>query len=113
MTKPIIKVTNAAKYKLLDIIKESNAKALFFYLKSGGCNGFEYQFKTITNINNNNNLYKDDTLKIEVCNKSLMFLIGTEIDWKKDIMGESFKFNNPLSYQQCGCGTSFTPYNLK
>ena len=39
---------------------------------------------------------------------SLIHLLGTEIDWKKDIMGESFHFNNPMAKSKCGCGTSFS-----
>ena len=37
-----------------------------------------------------------------------MHLIGTEIDWNQDIMGESFKFDNPNASMKCGCGTSFS-----
>jgi iron-sulfur cluster assembly protein len=46
---------------------------------------------------------------IHICGKSLMHVVGTHIDWEKDIMGESFKFDNPMAKSSCGCGTSFTP----
>ena len=45
---------------------------------------------------------------IQVCGKSLMHILGTEVDWKKDVMGEAFIFNNPMAKSSCGCGTSFT-----
>ena len=110
MSRALIKITESAKFKLLEIVKQSNSKAIFFDLKSGGCSGFEYRFKPIDKINNDKNTFVEDGLKIEICDKSLMFILGTEIDWKNDIMGESFKFNNPLSKHQCGCGSSFAPF---
>ena len=54
------------------------------------------------------NVQIEKDLNIEVCNKSLMFVLGTTIDWKKDIMGEAFKFDNPIAKNSCGCGTSFS-----
>jgi len=110
MSKNIITVTKSAIQKLSMIMKENKSKAIFFDIKGGGCNGFEYRFKPINTINNKNNVYEKDGLKIEVCDKSLLYILGTEIDWKKDIMGESFKFNNPLSKNSCGCGSSFSPF---
>ena len=48
---------------------------------------------------------------IHVCGKSLMHILGTEIDWQNDIMGQTFKFNNPMAASSCGCGTSFNSFN--
>ena len=109
MSKPLISITKNASKKLLDIIKTNNAKAILFDLKSGGCNGFEYRFKPIDTISNDKNVYIEGDLKIEICDKSLMYILGTNIDWNKDIMGQSFKFDNPLSQSSCGCGSSFSP----
>jgi len=109
MNKDLIKVTKLASVKLRDIIKNHKSEALLFYLKSGGCNGFEYQLKPISSIKNKSNLYTQGDLHIEICNKSLMFVIGTTIDWRKDFIGEGFHFNNPLARNSCGCGSSFNP----
>ena len=79
---------------------------MVFSIKSGGCNGFNYEL-TPTNSPPNK---IDEVLKehhVYVCGKSAMYLIGTEIDWKKDIMGQYFHFENPLAQTKCGCGTSF------
>ena len=38
----------------------------------------------------------------------LIHILGVEIDWKKDIMGETFVFDNPMAQSKCGCGTSFS-----
>lgn len=110
MRKNIINITTAATKRLLEITKENNSRAIFFDIKSGGCNGFEYRFKPINKITNTNNIYYKDGLKVEVCDKSLLYILGTNIDWKKDLMGEGFNFDNPLSKNSCGCGSSFSPY---
>lgn len=110
MSKSLITVTKAAQTHLKTILEKSGKPAIFFDIKSGGCSGFEYRFKPIDTIENKQNLYEKDGLKIEVCDKSLLYLLGTEIDWKDDIMGQAFKFDNPMSKASCGCGTSFTPF---
>ena len=109
MNKKLITLTVAAQNHLKTILKTTGKNVIFFDLKSGGCNGFEYRFKPIDNIKNKANLYIENDLTIEICDKSLMYILGTKVDWNKDIMGESFKFENPLSNNSCGCGSSFTP----
>ena len=49
-----------------------------------------------------------DNVEIHVCNSSVMHLLGTKIDWTEDIMGQGFKFENPMAQSKCGCGTSFS-----
>jgi len=75
-------------------------------VKSGGCNGFNYQL-TPTDTPPNKFDHVLSKNKLYICGKSSLFLIGTEIDWKSDIMGEYFHFENPLAKTKCGCGTSF------
>ncbi len=115
----MIKISQLAKKKLVQLIKKEN-QSIFLYLKGGGCNGFTYTFKVIDNkdinkfdekislsgnididisINTNKNLY--------LCNKSLLYIIGTEIDYIEDIMGSRFDFKNKNIESKCGCGTSF------
>lgn len=108
--KSIISLTHSAIAQCLIIIKHHKANALHFSIKSGGCNGFQYKFEpTSEPLYQNDELYTDPStqLHIQVCGTSVLHLLGTEIDWKRDIMGESFHFNNPKATQQCGCGTSF------
>ena len=110
MNKQLITLTLTAQNKLKHILKNTGKKVIFFDLKSGGCNGFEYRFKPINNIKDKTNLYIENDLTIEICNKSLIHILGTKIDWNNDIMGEGFKFENPLSKNSCGCGSSFSPF---
>ena len=109
MNKNLITITSLASKKLKQIIINEKAKGLLFYVESGGCNGFGYKFKTVNFFENKNNLYKKNGLTVEICNKSLFYVLGTKIDWKKDIMGSNFSFDNPVAQASCGCGTSFTP----
>ena len=108
MSKKLLRVTTSAVKKLQSIVKENNARGVLFYINSGGCNGFEYRFKPINKFTDRKNVQIENDLNIEVCNKSLMFVLGTKIDWQKDIMGEAFKFKNPIAKNSCGCGTSFS-----
>tara|TARA_B100001093_G_C26213869_1_gene753180 strand:- start:192 stop:521 length:330 start_codon:yes stop_codon:yes gene_type:complete len=108
----MITITNNAKSKLINLI-EKNGKSAFLYLKGGGCNGFSYKFKILQYDKKPNKLdeqYSLDNYNLYLCNKSLMWLFGTKIDYIDDIMGSRFDFQNENIDSKCGCGTSF---NLK
>ena len=110
--KKIIKLSVSAIRRFQEISKETKNNNFLFSLKGGGCNGFEYKIEPFKSLENSNNeIHQEENVNIHICDKSLMFLIGTEIDWKKDIMGETFVFDNPNSKSTCGCGTSFTPHD--
>ena len=49
----------------------------------------------------------ESPIDLYLCNKSMMFLLGTEVDYIEDIMGSRFDFKNPSIDSKCGCGTSF------
>ena len=108
MNKKLITLSTAAIKQLKKIKAKEDSKGILFSIKSGGCNGFEYKFKGINEFENKNNIVTNNDLKIEICEKSLFYLLGTHIDWKKDIMGEAFVFENPMANASCGCGTSFS-----
>ena len=65
----------------------------------------EYEFTQ----EENDEIVKFKKLEVHICNKSIMYLLGTTIDWKEDIMGQSFTFDNPVAKNSCGCGSSFNP----
>lgn len=106
----MITVTSKAVNQLVKISRVEKVKRLLFSVKGGGCNGFKYDISPmrkqpnkldeVINIHNNLNLIVD--------NKSIFYLIGTEIDWKNDIMGNCFEFNNPNANGTCGCGNTFS-----
>jgi iron-sulfur cluster assembly accessory protein len=109
MTKQLIHITSIAIKQLKKIQVNSNSKGILFSVKSGGCNGFGYKFEPINSFEHMENMIEKDGVKIEVCNKSLLYILGTKIDWKEDIMGKGFEFDNPIAQASCGCGISFSP----
>ena len=91
------------------ISNESKKKYILFHVKGGGCNGFNYVFKpTNTEPEKRDEVIKRPGYDLIICNSSIMHVIGTQVDWRKTIMGEAFHFENPMASANCGCGTSFT-----
>ena len=104
----MLSITNLAKSKLKEIVRK-NGKAALLYLRGGGCSGFEYKFQILQEDKKPNKI--DDVVKVDdinlyVCGTSLMHIIGTNIDYKEDIMGSRFDFTNDNISNKCGCGTS-------
>jgi len=78
-------------------------------VKGGGCNGLTYYIEpTNDRPNKLDETMKVDGVDIIVCNKSLFYLIGTEIKWKDDLMGSGIEFINPNATSSCGCGETFS-----
>jgi iron-sulfur cluster assembly protein len=106
----LLNITASALKQFRKIIKKNNSKAIQLSLRSGGCNGFEYDIRPTTKkLGKNEELHSENGVDIHICKASLMYLIGTEISWSTDLMGNTFTFNNPKAGASCGCGTSFTP----
>ena len=105
--KNIINITKTACQRLSVISKQNNTNHILLYVKGGGCNGFNYKLEPLNEIPENVEVIKRDNYNLYVCNNSLLYLMGTTIDWKKDIMGSYFDFENPIASSTCGCGTSF------
>ena len=105
----LLKITEKALSQLKNIKKNYNTKYILFGIKSGGCNGFDYYLKpTNTSPKKYDELFIKDDVNIILCNKSLLYILGTEIDYNSDILGSSFKFKNPNAKSTCGCGSSFS-----
>ena len=105
----MIEITPNAREKLIDILREGNGKErIRFGLRGGGCNGFEYYFSLDENSPEESDMIIPlaDGFELLVDSMSLMYLEGAEIDYKRDLMGESFVFNNPNQQTKCGCGNS-------
>jgi len=104
----MITISNNAKNILKKLIR-NDGKAAYLYLKGGGCSGFNYKFKILSE--DKKPFEYDDMIKIDeynlyLCSKSLIFMLGTHIDYKEDIMGSRFDFYNNNIVNKCGCGTS-------
>ena len=109
MNKNVINVTSIAKKQLINIMNINKSKYILFNVEGGGCNGLKYNLKPDNEEPKKIDEIVDmDDLKINVCGKSLLYLLGTTIDWTEDIMGSRFTFENPNASAKCGCGTTFS-----
>ena len=111
MKKNVINVTKLAQKQLKNMInnKSYDNKTILFSVEGGGCNGFRYNLEPISDEPKKiDEIIKLDDFKINVCGKSLLYLLGTTIDWTQDIMGNRFIFENPNATGKCGCGTTFS-----
>ncbi len=105
----VIQVSNVAKKQLKNILNNNNSKFILFSVEGGGCNGLKYNLQpTNENPKKIDEIINLDDIKINVCGKSLLYLLGTKIDWKEDYMGNRFIFENPNASSKCGCGTTFS-----
>ena len=104
MTKKI-EFTNRAKEQIEKIIDKNQLKKFFrISVKGGGCSGFKYDF-SFDNKTNNEDIVFDRTV---IDKTSLDIITGSVIDFKKEMIGESFVINNPKASSSCGCGLSFS-----
>ena len=111
----MIKLTDKAIAQILEIIEEQKLDIEEAYLrvgvKGGGCSGFSYILDIIKKDTVNEEeeqVFKQKEIKIVCDDKSLLYLKGTEIDFKDEIMGRGFVFSNPNTTSTCGCGSSFS-----
>ena len=77
-------------------------------VKSGGCSGLSYQLKFDKIIQENDKIFEDNGIKIVVDKKSLLYLVGTTLEYSGGLNGKGFVFTNPNANRTCGCGESFS-----
>ena len=104
-----ITLTERAASRINEIVAaESVAKALRISVSGGGCSGFQYEFALDDSKQDDDVDIERDGAVIRVDSMSMMYMLGAEIDFVDDLIGASFKINNPLASASCGCGTSFS-----
>ena len=96
--------TNSAKNQIEKITKSEEKKYFRISVQGGGCSGFKYNFSFDDKIE------KDDILfnKAVIDKQSLDIIAGSTVDFKKEMIGESFSISNPKASASCGCGLSFS-----
>ena len=90
------------------IATSCETKALRVAVKGGGCSGFQYVFDIVENANEDDQVFEKEDCRVIIDKTSLQFLEGAEIDYSEELIGSSFKINNPNATSSCGCGTSFS-----
>jgi iron-sulfur cluster assembly protein len=108
----MIKVTETAKDKVAMLMREEGFDPSNDFVrvgvKSGGCSGLSYDLKFDREVHEEDKLFEDNQVKILVDKKSLLYLIGTTLEFSGGLNGKGFVFNNPNAQRTCGCGESFS-----
>ena len=109
MSQQVIKLSANAAERIKEIMSKSEKETLGLRVgvKSGGCAGMEYVLEYAKNINPTDEVIEDQGVKVFIDPAAIIYLIGTEMDYKKDEFSSSFVFNNPNETERCGCGESF------
>ena len=99
-----LEFTDSAKSQIEKITKSDGKKYFRIAVQGGGCSGFKYKFTFDDKIE------KDDILfdKTVIDRQSLDIIAGSVVDFKKEMIGESFVIENPKAKASCGCGLSFS-----
>ena len=108
----MIKVSDIAKKKIIDMMKDDGFDAAADYVrvgvKSGGCSGLSYELKFDKALGDTDKVFEDNDIKIAVEKKSFLYLAGTILEFSGGLNGKGFVFNNPNASRTCGCGESFS-----
>ena len=99
-----LEFTDSAKTQIEKITKSDGRKYFRIAVQGGGCSGFKYNFSFDDKIE------KDDILfdKTIIDRQSLDIIAGSVVDFKKEMIGETFSIKNPKASASCGCGLSFS-----
>ena len=85
----------------------NNSLGVRIAVKTGGCAGLSYVMEYTNKINPNDEIVEDKGVKLFVDSAAIMYLLGTEMDYKIEEFSSSFVFKNPNETERCGCGESF------
>ena len=104
-----ITVTERAARQIGEILRrEPPGTMMRVSVEGGGCSGFQYKFDMEQNQAADDLVIRRDGATVLIDNTSVAYLAGSEIDFVDDLIGASFKINNPKATASCGCGTSFS-----
>jgi iron-sulfur cluster assembly accessory protein len=104
-----VTLSERAARRIGEILKgEGDGAMLRISVEGGGCSGFQYKFDVDRHQNNDDLVIARDSAVVLVDSASVPFLSGAEVDFVDDLIGASFRVNNPNATASCGCGTSFS-----
>ncbi|MBB4196306.1 iron-sulfur cluster assembly accessory protein [Rhodoblastus sphagnicola] len=100
--------TDAAKKRVAEILRgEPQGSWLRISVNGGGCSGFQYSFDIAEKCEPDDIILAQDEARIAVDSVALDFMKGSTFDFVDDLMGSSFRVDNPNATASCGCGSSF------
>jgi len=105
----VIKICSRTIKHFQKILEKTNKEAILIGIKGGGCNGVKYYIEPTNDLPNKlDETFVKDGVKVIVCGNSVFHLLGSEIKWREDYMGNGIEFINPNATGQCGCGESWS-----
>ena len=109
MNKQVITLSDRAAERVKEIIASAKEPIVGVRVgvASGGCAGMSYVMEYTKEVNPNDEVIEDKGVKVFVDAAAVMYLLGTEMDYKKEEFSSSFVFKNPNETERCGCGESF------
>ena len=106
--KQVSTLSDRAANRIKEILsKDQNSSGVRIGVKSGGCAGMSYVMEYAKDKKSNDELIEDKGVKVFVDPGAVMYLLGTEMDYKEEEFSSSFVFKNPNETERCGCGESF------
>ena len=107
--KQVISLTENAALRIKEIMSKDENKSIGVRVgvKSGGCAGMSYIMEYAKAAKKNEEVIEDKGVKVFIDSNAIMYLLGTEMDYKTDKFSSQFVFKNPNETERCGCGESF------
>src|SRR5512137_74607 len=103
-----VTISDSAVRRIGEILKTEPAGTMLrVSVEGGGCSGFQYKFDTERKRADDDIVIERSGATVLIDPVSLNYMAGSEIDFVDDLIGSSFKVNNPKATASCGCGTSF------
>ena len=105
---PVMTLTEAAAERVRSVMARSEKPlvGLRVGVKNGGCAGMEYTMEFAEEAGRFDEVIEDKGVKVLIDPKAILYLLGTEMDFKADKLSAQFVFNNPNQTSACGCGES-------
>ena len=109
MSTQIITLSDRAAERVKEIMSQTKEEIVGVRVgvSSGGCAGMSYVMEYAKKVNPNDEIIEDKGVKVLIDPKAIMYLLGTEMDYKKEQMSSTFVIKNPNETERCGCGESF------
>ena len=104
----VMKLTDAAAARINEVMAKANGaiEGVRVGVKNGGCAGMAYTMEYAETVAPADEVVEDKGVRVLIDPKAVLFLIGTEMDYKTDKLSAQFVFNNPNQTSACGCGES-------
>ena len=102
----VVFLTDSAKEQMEIMLNDHKKNAVRLALKGGGCAGFKYDWTLEDSVEAGDEIIDLPNGKFAIDSMSIMYLIGSTVDYKKEVFGSYFDIKNPASTSSCGCGES-------